>query len=183
VSRTPGWVRAIAAVSSIATVLSGICGSPGSARTPSADARWSESILDEADVHLLDPFLVTAAVVADLHARRRVAVCHLRPGLWEPDRPDAGRFEASAIGAAIGAMDDARWLDVRRWDALADVLDDRLGLCMAKGFDGVALSDLDGYAHPTGFPLTHADQDTFSRALADLARRRGLVAVFDPPDR
>ena len=110
-------------------------GSPGSARTPSADARWSESILDEADVYLLDPFLVTADVVADIHAGRPGRrVPPAAPGVWEPDRPDAGRFD--------GQCDRRR--DRRRRTTLdgstsgggtrsADVLDDRLASVRGQG--------------------------------------------------
>lgn len=132
----------------------------------------------KADVYALDPFTTTARVVASIHARRRVAVCHLRIGVWEPDRPDADRFDRDVIGAFVAGAGPQRWLDVRRWDALAEVLGDRLSLCAAKGFDGVALSDVEGYGYSTGFPLVYADQATFNGYVIGLARRHRLVACL-----
>jgi hypothetical protein len=42
----------------------------------------------------------------------------------------------------------------------------------------VVLADLDGYAYPTGFPLTADDQLRFNATVVAIARRHGLrVAV------
>jgi hypothetical protein len=56
---------------------------------------------------------------------------------------------------------------------------DRLALCVAKGFDGVRFTGLDGYRHDTGFPLTAADQAAFNQVVDELARRRGLTVTGD----
>lgn len=170
-SRAPGWVRVVAAAVSVLTILNGVSG-------PSRPSPQSPD-----DVYVLDPFAASAADVRDLHSQRRAAFCHLRAGLWEPTRPDADRFDTNAIGSVIDERDThpgaaARWLDVRRWDELGDVLADRLALCVAKGFDGVILSAVDGYAHPTGFQLTLADQAAFTRSLVALAHSRALVVAI-----
>jgi len=175
VSRTPGWVSVLAATVSVVTILSGVSG-------------LSRSIQSSDDVYVLDPFTASAADVTNLKFLRRAAFCHLRAGLWEPARPDADRFDTNVIGSAIDDPDTqpgvaARWLDVRRWDELGGILADRLALCVAKGFDGVVLSAVDGYAHPTGFPLSLADQAAFTRSLVTLAHSRALVvAIVASPD-
>ncbi len=128
----------------------------------------------------LDPFVVTAGTVAQLREQGWFVVCRLSPGLWEPGRPDAGRFDPAALGsvvAAEGASAGARWLDVRRWDVVGPVLVDRLILCRAKGFDGVVVDHVDGYAHRTGFALRLEDQRAFNQAFATAARRAGLSVV------
>lgn len=50
----------------------------------------------------------------------------------------------------------------------------RLALCKAKGFDGVEADNVDGYANPTGFPLSGADQLTYNRWLARTAHSLDL---------
>jgi hypothetical protein len=130
-------------------------------------------------VQVLDPFDDVAGTVAALHRQHNRADCQLRAGVWEPGRPDAGRFDPSMLGSAA---DQGWWLDIRRLAPLATIIDDRLALCVAKNFDGVAFTAVDGYRHATGFPLTAADQAAFNRTITLLARRRGLrVDALDSP--
>lgn len=46
--------------------------------------------------------------------------------------------------------------------------------CVRRGFDGVELDNVDGYANRTGFPLTWGDQKRFNLAMASAAHARGL---------
>ncbi len=57
---------------------------------------------------------------------------------------------------------------------LGPILERRLDLCKAKGFDGVEPDNVDAYANRSGFPLTGADQLRFNRFLAAAAHARGL---------
>ncbi len=184
--RTPGWVRLLAAMVSVLSFLSAVVPVPRSSWTYSARDRWwwqppKASIVDaNGDVVVLDPYATSARIVADVHEQGRAAICHLRAGLWEPGQPDAGRVDTRLIGLAADTggpaqPGGARWLDVRGWHRLADVFADRFALCVAKGFDGVALSEMDGYAHPTGFPLSLADQAAFNQSLVRLAHSHALV--------
>jgi hypothetical protein len=187
--RVPGWIRVLAASAWMVGLVAGLAGSPGYVWRPTAGDRWlfptspAASIVDSSsDVVVLDPFVTAEHEVGQLHAGGRAVVCQLRAGVWEPARPDAGRFDLTLlgdltlVGGAAGA--DDRWLDVRRPGDLAEALGDRLALCAGKGFDGVLLTDLDGYAYPTGFPVTADDQLRFNTALVAIARQHGLrVAV------
>jgi hypothetical protein len=127
----------------------------------------------DAEMFDLDLFETPEAVVAELHERGRVVVCYMSAGAWEEFRPDSGSFPDSVVGEPNGWPGE-RWLDVRRLDVLGSIMEARLDLCRAKGFDGVEVDNIDGYANNTGFPLTAEDQLAYNRFLADAAHARGL---------
>ncbi len=102
-------------------------------------------------------------------------VCVVNAGAWENWRPDSGAFDQRLIGASYAGWPGERWLDIRAQAALRPILARRLDLCSSKGFDGVLLRNVDGYAHRTGFPLTAKDQLAYNRWLAAEARDRGLA--------
>jgi hypothetical protein len=126
-----------------------------------------------ADMFDVDLFEASRSVVADLHDRGRVVVCYLNAGAWEEFRPDADAFPESLLGEPNGWPGE-RWLDIRRLEWLGPIMEARLDLCRDKGFDGVEVDNVDGYANETGFPLTAADQLAYNRFLADAAHSRGL---------
>ena len=95
-------------------------------------------------------------------------------GSVEPGRPDTGAFPAAILGQPLDGWPDERWLDIRRLDLLGPILERRLDLCKAKGFDGVEPDNVDAYANESGFPLTGADQLRFNRFLAAAAHARRL---------
>jgi len=159
VDRVPWWIKLLAVVVTVASILSGL-----SRERPVAAPRSST-------VEVLDPFADVAVTVASLHRRHQQAECLLRAGVWEPERPDAARFDPALVGSDAGG---GRWLDIRASAAIAPIIDDRLALCVAKGFDGVLFTALDVYLHDTGFRLTAADQAVFNRGVSELASRRGL---------
>ncbi len=122
----------------------------------------------------VDLFDTDAATVAALHARGRKAVCYLSAGTFEPWRPDASRFPESVKGRPLEDFDDEKWLDIRNWSVLGPILEARLDLCKAKGFDGVEPDNVDAYTNRTGFPLSEQDQLTFNIRIAEAAHARGL---------
>ena len=122
----------------------------------------------------IDLFDNSRAVVGALRARGRRVVCYLSAGSVERWRPDARSFPASVIGKPLEGWPGERWLDVRRLDVLRPIMERRLDLCRAKGFDGVEPDNVDAYANQSGFPLTAADQLAFNRFLARAAHARGL---------
>lgn len=122
-----------------------------------------------ADILLLDPVRTTSSETAQLRKDERRLVCQVSAGTYLTSDPDSGRFPSQVSGAATGPH-GSRWLDVRQWQTLEPILADRLRLCRGKGFEAVALANLDGYAHRSGFPLTFDDQLVFNRRIAQLAR-------------
>jgi hypothetical protein len=128
----------------------------------------------QADVFELDVYTTPASVLRRLHAAGRRGICRVNAGAHEDGRPDAARIPPALRGAPTGRQHE-RWLDIRRWDVLQPVLADRFKLCQIKGFDAIAVDNVDGYTHPSGFPLTAADQLRFNRQLAGLAHERDLA--------
>lgn len=128
----------------------------------------------KADIYDIDLFANDASVVAALHAKGSKVICYMSAGSWEDWRPDAGLFPAALQGKALDGWPGEKWLDIRNLAILQPLLEARLDLCKAKGFDGVELDNVDGYANDTGFPLTYQDQLRFNIALAEAAHARGL---------
>ncbi|MEK0085823.1 endo alpha-1,4 polygalactosaminidase [Benzoatithermus flavus] len=128
------------------------------------------------DVLVLDLFQTPADRVHQLEARGVAAVCWMSAGSWEGWRPDAYAFPQTALGRNRPGRPGERWLDPSH-PAVLPLLEHRLDLCRERGFKGVLLAGLDGYARPgAGFPLTAEQQLTFAKRLADAARTRGLAA-------
>lgn len=126
------------------------------------------------DLLELDLFDTEAATVA---ARRTAGVrvaCYLNAGAFERWRPDASAFPAEVLGKAYAGWPGERWLDVRRLDLLAPILEARFDLCREKGFDTVEADNVNGFENDTGFAIDRTDQLAFNRWLADQAHARGL---------
>jgi len=125
-------------------------------------------------VYDIDGFDSSAALVRQLHALGRHVICYIDVGTWENWRPDAGQFPSSVLGKAVAGWPGERWLDIRQFSTLDPIMEKRLDMCKAKGFDAVEPDNIDGYTNETGFPLTSADQLRFNRWIAGEAHRRGL---------
>jgi len=147
---------------------------------PAPDTTWQWQLTGRVDLSVdaamydIDLFDNSADVVRGLHDRGRRAVCYISAGTFERWRPDAAAFPASVLGKPLEDWPGERWLDIRRRAILAPILERRLDLCAAKGFDGVEADNVDGYSNGSGFRLTAADQLAFNRFLARAAHARGL---------
>ena len=146
---------------------------------PGTDWQWQLNALPidlsiDVDMYDIDLFDNDAATVAALHAAGRKAVCYLNAGGWEDWRPDAAEFPEGIIGANLDDWNGERWLDIRRIDLLAPIMEARMDLCRQKGFDGIEPDNIDGFLNDTGFPLTSGHQLEYNIWLAEAAHRRGL---------
>ena len=148
--------------------------------TPPAATSWQWQLTGTLDLNVnaamfdVDLFDTPASAVVALHARGRRAICYLSAGTWEDWRPDARRFPADVLGSVVSGWPNERWLDIRRLDILAPIMEARLDQCRDKGFDGVEPDNVDGYANRSGFPLGAADQIRYNRWFAQAAHARGL---------
>ncbi len=172
--------------------------SPGDARAPHQDAApvplgeprvtrpprlapWQIQFTGPLDLTLnvrvfdLDLFDVPREVIQALHQRGVYVMCYFSAGSWEAWRPDAGRFPPDVVGKPLKEWPGERWLDIRRLDVLAPIMEARLNMAREKGCDGVDPDNVDGYLHDTGFPLTFEDQLAYNRFLAQAAHARGLA--------
>lgn len=143
-------------------------------------------VLRDVDMLDIDGFDNTAATVAAIHARSgptlpsEKAICYLDLGAWENYRPDAATFPDAVVGKPLSGWPGERWVDIRQLGALEPVIDTRLQMCAAKGFDGVEVDDIDGYtqAAATGFPLTAGDAQNWLAYVANEAHSLGMFVLW-----
>ncbi|MDH2908888.1 MAG: endo alpha-1,4 polygalactosaminidase [Candidatus Eremiobacteraeota bacterium] len=190
------FVAAIALLAACGT--GGTTGGSGTAPPASPSARWwvpapgssfqydlSQAGLPSpgASIEDIDWEATTASEVATLHAAGAHAVCYVDAGSYENWRPDAASFPAVVLGNTYAGYPNERWLDIRRIDLLAPIMDARIATCQAKGFDGVEFDNVDGYDNNTGFPLTLQDDETYLANLAAFAHANGLaVGLKNAPE-
>ncbi|MEP6624251.1 MAG: endo alpha-1,4 polygalactosaminidase [Acidimicrobiia bacterium] len=150
---------------------------------PTANTSWqiqlngTVGLAVNATLFDIDGFDNTATTVAKLHAKGRKVACYFSAGSFENWRPDAAAFPADVKGASNGWPGE-RWLDIRRLDVLGPIIESRLDMCKAKGFDSADPDNVDGYTNTTGFPLTAADQLAFNTFIANAAHTRGLSVAL-----
>ena len=165
-------------------LLSLACGSPAGAGGNDGSARsapWQYQLQGPVDTSVdagtydIDMFTTSPETVAALHADGREVICYINAGAVEDGRPDADQLPTDVRGSELEDWPGEFWLDVRRVDVLEPWLAARFDQCREKGFDGVEPDNVDGYTHPTGFPLTEDDQLAFNRMVARLAHDRGLT--------
>jgi len=113
-------------------------------------------------MHDIDLFDNDAATVSALHEDGRIVICYMNAGGWENWRSDAAEFPEEIIGKNLDGWEGERWLDIRRLDVLAPIMEDRMIACKNKGFDGIEPDNVDGYLNDTGFDLTATDQLEFN---------------------
>jgi hypothetical protein len=141
------------------------------------------------DIYDVDGFLTTAAQVQTMHTSwqaatlaRPKAVCYIDLA-WEDYRPDASPgqvFPAATLGAVYYGYSQERWVDFRQLDALKPMLDERLEMCAAKGFDAVELDDIDSFDPPstTGFHLTPGDAQNLLAYAFNEIHRLGMTGLW-----
>jgi len=141
------------------------------------------------DIYDIDGFLTTPAQVRAIHDRWQAAtlphpraVCYLDMA-WEDYRPDAspGRyFPAATLGNVYFGFPQERWVDFRQLGALKPMLDERIRMCAAKGFDTVELDDIDSFDPPsvTGFHLTPGDAQNFLAFAFNEIHRYGMTGLW-----
>ena len=129
----------------------------------------------DADIYDLDLFETNPALVESLHNQGRKVICYISVGSWEDWRPDAGDFPESVIGSDYEGWEGEKWLDIRQIETLAPLMEARLDLCAAKGFDGVEPDNMNLHTNETGFEISYADQLAYNLWLADAAHARGLA--------
>ncbi|MDW8350900.1 MAG: endo alpha-1,4 polygalactosaminidase [Anaerolineae bacterium] len=129
----------------------------------------------EVDVFNLDLFDAPSEAIATLHRKGVFVMCYFSAGSYESWRPDAPAFPAEVLGKDMQGWHGEKWLDIRRIDLLAPIMEARLDLAVRKGCDGVDPDNVNGYTNDTGFPLTADDQRRYNLFLAHAAHRRGLL--------
>lgn len=129
----------------------------------------------DVDMFNLDLFDASAETIATLHQRGVFVMCYFSAGSYEDWRPDASAFLPEVLGKEMEGWPGEKWLDIRRIDLLAPIMEARLELAHSKGCDGVDPDNVNGYTNDTGFPLMAEDQKRYNIFLAEAAHQRGLL--------
>ena len=141
------------------------------------------------DIYDIDGFLTTPSQIDAIHTAWQAAtlphpraVCYIDLA-WEDYRPDATpntAFPARTLGRVYYGYPQERWVDFRQLHALRSMLDSRIGMCAAKGFDTVEFDDIDSFDPPstTGFQLTPGDAQNYLAYADNLAHRKGMSVLW-----
>lgn len=135
----------------------------------------SRHLIPGVTVYDIDAFDNPASTVAYLKNRGFKTIAYLSAGTYENWRPDAGRYPLLVLGSNVDGWNGERWLDIRNIDRLAPIIQERLAMAQAKGFDAVEFDNVDAYTQNTGFPITFEDQLKFNKWLAEEAHKKGLA--------
>ena len=127
----------------------------------------------DVDLYDIDLFDTDNAQITELQARGIHVVCYFSAGSSENWRDDFDRFTEEDLGKKLDGWDGERWLDIRSQNVWR-IQTARLDLAVEKGCDGVEPDNVDAFFNDSGFDLTHEDQLTFNRNLANAAHDRGL---------
>ena len=149
--------------------------------TPDANATTINTSV-VADMYDIDGFDNTAATVATLHSlpgttvAHRSVLCYFSAGTLENWRSDAGSFPATLLGKTYPGFSNERWVDIRQLSVLGPILEARMDMCKAKGFDGFEFDNVDAWdpEYSTGLNLTAQDEVSFIAFLANEAHLRGM---------
>lgn len=150
---------------------------------PDLVTSWQWQLQGEVDTSVdvqmfdIDGFDSTRRLVAKLQDGGAAVVCYLSAGSWERWRPDADEFPESVLGNPNGWPGE-RWLDIRHRAILQPIMQARIDMCAAKGFDGIEFDNVDGYQNRTGLPLTATDQLRYNSWLANRAHRAGMSVAL-----
>jgi hypothetical protein len=152
---------------------------------------WQLSIAGNAIVYRavdmldIDGFNNAATVITAIHKRagrtlaREKAICYLSLGSWENYRRDAANWPHAAIGVTLQNYDNEHWVDVRQLSTLSPIIDSRLQICAAKGFDGVEIDNIDGWdGQATGFPLTAEDARAWLTYIANRTHALNMFVIW-----
>lgn len=127
-----------------------------------------------ATVYDIDLYDTPASTIQSLASRGKVVHCYFSAGSAENWRPDYSKFPSAGLGKNMDGWPGEKWVDVRSAGVRA-VLLARMDLAKSKGCAGIDPDNVDGYAHPTGFPLKQSDSIEFIKWLAAEGHKRGLT--------
>jgi len=127
-----------------------------------------------AEVLILDAFESTPSQVSDIKSLNKKVIAVVSVGIWEDWQNDANLFPAELLGVDANGSPNEKYLDIRNNDLLLPLMLNRLNMIKDKGFDGVALNDMDTYSISSGFPLTYQDEINYCRLLLNTAHSLGL---------
>lgn len=137
--------------------------------------RFDPEIL--ADVYYLDPESVTAAQGIELRQRNALVACYVSAATLEPWRDDVDAFPDEALGAALEAYPNERWVDFRHPEVRA-IMQARMDAFAAWGCDGVTPTNLSGAFLRGELRITRAEYEEVIAWWREQLHERGMAAGF-----
>jgi hypothetical protein len=128
----------------------------------------------DVDVYDLDLYDTSKKTINKIHDKGGKVICYISVGTYEMWRSDIDDFPPEILGNDYEGWPGEKWLDIRNFEALIPIIENRFDMCAEKGFDGIEPDNIDGYESDTGFDLTYDDQINFNKKLAEMAHVRGL---------
>jgi hypothetical protein len=182
------WFAAARCLQVAGLIVAAASGAHAQPSTAAAAPLWRPTLADTWDVRLAgapDASLAvsvhdtdlddtSAAAIAALRAAGRRVVCYFSAGSAEQWRADFAQFQPADLGKPLSGWPGEFWIDTRSAN-VRQIMRARLDLARDKGCDGVDPDNVDGYANPTGLPLSPATQLDYNRFLAAEAHARGLA--------
>lgn len=98
---------------------------------------------------------------------------YISVGTLENWRPDISNYPSEIIGNEYDGWEGEKWVDISS-DLLKPIIEARLDMLVAKGFNGIEPDNLDGYEANTGFTITKQQAIDFCKWLAAEAHERNL---------
>jgi len=132
-------------------------------------------------VYDIDGFANPAATVTALHGMGFHAICYIEVGAAESFRPDYGLFPPAALGLTMPDFPSERYVDIRD-PTVVSIVENRISMCAAKGFDAIEPDIDESYASSTGFPLTKDIEESYMRTLISFAHGLGVSMLMKNPD-
>ncbi len=122
----------------------------------------------------IDGFDNTAATVSALHAHGDHVICYIEVGAAETYRPDYAQFPVADLGSQVSGYPSERYLNIGD-AAVTRVIEARISMCAAKGFDAVEPDIDDSYTDSTGFAITQTQNVRYDTTLAAYSHGLGLA--------
>lgn len=130
----------------------------------------------DAQVVDVDGFDISAETVAHFQSQGIKMIAYVSVGTVEEWRSDVNDFPAEIVGNAYDGWEGEKWLDINNIAVLGPIIEKRLDMIKAKGFDGIEPDNIDGFEYEgdPGFNLTEAGTKAFCEWLIEEAHERGL---------
>lgn len=134
------------------------------------------------DVYDVDLFDTSTATISALKTSGKKVICYFSAGSGEDWRSDYSQFDEADLGKNLDGWEGERWLDIRSQNVL-DIMSARMDLAVTKGCDAVDPDNMDVYSQNSCFTISANEQLAYNRAIANLARTKGLsVGLKNDPN-
>ncbi|KAK5662695.1 hypothetical protein OQA88_8611 [Cercophora sp. LCS_1] len=137
----------------------------------------------DAEVFDIDMFLhQNSTVIENLHKLGKKVICYFSAGSYEPDRPDAYKFQSSDLGADLKGWPGERWVNISS-PSIREIIAARVETASQMGCDAIDPDNVDGYQNNNGLSLTSDDSVELIDFIVDRASERKIaVGLKNAPD-